>query len=85
MSDLTHRVQRYLGRCVQCHTHYGTFYGVMVHCTPHHVILAPIPYFHLRGPTGPMGGGPPWGGGGWNLAIPLAAILGITAIGIHWW
>jgi hypothetical protein len=39
------------------------------------------------GPYGPMGPGPgsPGPGGGWQLAIPLAAILGITAVGMHWW
>lgn len=39
------------------------------------------------GPGGPMGPGPggPGGGGGWHMAIPLAAILGITALGLHWW
>lgn len=42
------------------------------------------------GPSGPGWGGGGWGGGGggggggWNLAIPLAAILGVTAIGLHW-
>ena len=38
------------------------------------------------GPGGPMGGPGPGGpGGGWHVAIPLAAILGITALGLHWW
>lgn len=31
------------------------------------------------GPVGP--GGP---GGGWHIAVPLAAIIGVTAIGMHW-
>lgn len=43
MSDRSKRLRRYVGRCVQCHTHFGTFHGVMVHCTSHHLILAPIP------------------------------------------
>lgn len=34
-----------------------------------------------QNPYGPPGGPP----NPWHLAIPLAAILGITAIGIHWW
>ncbi|MDQ0188988.1 hypothetical protein JI721_02100 [Alicyclobacillus cycloheptanicus] len=43
------------------------------------------------GPAGPGGPGPggygpgPGGGGGWQIAIPLAAIIGVTAIGMHWW
>ncbi|EPZ48248.1 MULTISPECIES: hypothetical protein [Alicyclobacillus] len=36
------------------------------------------------GPGGPPVP-PPGGGGGWHIAIPLAAIIGITAIGMHWW
>ena len=36
------------------------------------------------GPGGPMGPGG-GGGGGWHVAIPLAAILGVTALGLHWW
>ncbi len=47
------------------------------------------------GPMGPQGPGPgpgpgqgpsgPGPGSGWHMAIPLAAILGITALGMHWW
>jgi|GEM_PF-2226011 len=37
------------------------------------------------GPGGPGGPSPGPGGPGWGLAIPLAAILGITAVGMHWW
>ncbi len=38
------------------------------------------------GPMGPQGPGPGGGGGGgWHMAIPLAAILGITVVGMHWW
>ncbi|MCL6446485.1 MAG: hypothetical protein K6T83_24065 [Alicyclobacillus sp.] len=99
-------VRRFLGHRVQCHTMYGTFHGVIIHCTKHHVILAPIPrifhdptwthydasYPHRQYPMGmgpgpgpgPGPGGPGWGGG-WHMAIPLAAILGITALGMHWW
>lgn len=103
---LSHRfVKKYMGQHVHCHTHYGTFQGVIVHCTKEHVFLAPVtrdgygwgegpmadgrPYpMGPGGPGGPMGPGPGWGGGGgggWHLAIPLAAVLGITALGLHWW
>ncbi|WP_041707948.1 hypothetical protein, partial [Alicyclobacillus acidocaldarius] len=98
-------VREYLGRHVHCHTHFGSFQGMVVHVTRHHLILqnavradAPIPSLdHPRGLFGPgpngMPPGPPqnpYGPPGgpqspWHLAIPLAAILGITAIGIHWW
>jgi hypothetical protein len=104
-------IQKYIGQHVHCHTHYGTFEGVIVHCTKEHIFLAPAvnqpdgegwdgtemasgrPYPlgpggpMGPGPGGPMGPGPGWGGGGggWHLAIPLAAILGITAVGMHWW
>lgn len=95
---LRHYIRRLLGHRVVCQTHYGTFDGVVVHCTKYHVVLAPAhpqammsapygPYDPLRqyppmGPGGPYG---PGGGGGWNVAIPLAAIIGITALGLHWW
>jgi hypothetical protein len=36
------------------------------------------------GPGGPGGFGGPPPGGGWHIAIPIVAILGITAIGMHW-
>ena len=88
------KLRKYIGFHVQCHTHYGTYQGVIVHCTKRHVILAPIQHVSAHGryypmghgpmgPGGPGGPGPGWGGG-WGLAIPLAAILGITAIGMHW-
>ncbi|WDL97973.1 hypothetical protein [Alicyclobacillus sp. ALC3] len=101
-----------VGKQVSCHTHFGVFHGVIVHCTEEHVILAPMfahhvhagpaPYpIHIRaddaqgrwgpggygpGPGGPGPGGPggPGGGGGWHIAVPLAAIIGVTAIGLHW-
>lgn len=108
---LSHRqVKSLLGRQVYCHTHFGTFKGIIIHTTKHHIILGavrdagyPIPaeyplnYWEYRpfgmgpGPYGPMGPGGPGqpgpghGGPGWGLAIPLAAILGITAVGMHWW
>lgn len=115
----THRhVRQLIGQHVQCHTHYGTFQGVIKHCTKDHIILAPAPsygesaYGYGRspelmsddsgrlwgmggpmgpgGPGGPVGPGGPMGPGGgpnspWHFAIPLAAILGITAVGMHWW
>lgn len=116
----SHRhLRQYIGQHVRCHTHYGAFEGVIMHCTKDYVILAPaagirggdehLPQaaglgslpgpadgrpFPMGGPGGPMGGpggpmgpsgGPGWGGGGWHFAIPLAAILGITAVGMHWW
>lgn len=100
-----HHVKRYLHKRVQCHTCFGTFHGIIIHCTKHHIVLGSIgfnrdfePAADMRPyPMGP-GGGPGWGGGpgygggpgpggggGWNIAIPLAAILGITAVGMHWW
>lgn len=99
--SLRKHIQRFVGQHVECHTYYGTFQGVVVHCTKHHVVLAPIhPDIGRRLPpptilTGldaqalrsmQMGpGGPPGPGPGWHMAIPLAAILGITALGLHWW
>lgn len=98
-----------IGKQVSCHTHFGVFHGVIVHCTEQHIILAPmlVPYnpsghapHHAHahrtdeaearwgpggygpGPGGPPGG--PGGGGGWHIAVPLAAIIGVTAIGLHW-
>ncbi|WP_026974001.1 hypothetical protein [Alicyclobacillus contaminans] len=107
---VTHRLlHRFLGQHVACHTHFGTFRGVIVHCSKRYIILGvahrddpvspwtadAIPEPHrpwFGGPPGPAGPGYPPGtgpggnwGGGWGLAIPLAAILGITAIGMHWW
>ncbi|MCL6453613.1 MAG: hypothetical protein K6T78_08310 [Alicyclobacillus sp.] len=103
-----HHIRKLLGQHVHCHTHYGVFEGVILHCTKDYVILAPAgparlpaaegwaadaaadgrPFFG-PGPGGPVGpGGGPMGPGpgpGWHLAIPLAAILGITAVGMHWW
>ncbi|QSO49150.1 hypothetical protein [Alicyclobacillus mengziensis] len=110
----THRhVRPYIGKHVQCHTHFGTFEGIVVHCTKEHLILMPaaqaaahhtmdggMGYGEGRpfgmgpwgggpagpgGPMGPGGQGPAGPGGGWHFAIPLAAILGITAVGMHWW
>lgn len=93
-------VRQYLGQHVQCHTPFGTFQGIVVHLSKHHIILGGIskrsPYemeqatmAYRQMPMGPGGGpvgpgGPP-PGGGWHLAIPIAAILGITAVGMHWW
>ncbi|SHJ97889.1 hypothetical protein [Alicyclobacillus tolerans] len=98
-------IRKMLGQPVACHTHFGIFHGVIVHCTKHHVILMrqtraedwnAIPAeFHAypsqeHRPFGipPYGGGPGtppgWGGGGWHFAIPLAAIIGIAAVGMHW-
>jgi hypothetical protein len=92
---LTHRhMRRLLGQRVQCHTIFGTIHGVIVRCNKHYVILGSGSDPERDGtmeirsyPMGPMGGPglPPGGGGGWQVAIPLAAILGITAIGLHWW
>ncbi|MBX5437832.1 MAG: hypothetical protein IRZ33_11555 [Alicyclobacillaceae bacterium] len=94
--SLRRYVRRFVGQHVQCHTFYGTFQGVVIRCTKHHIILAPIPavytvhgpWPHPRqfpvGPVGPGGPGPGWGSG-WQIAIPLAAIVGITALGMHWW
>lgn len=107
----THRhIRPYIGKHVQCHTHFGTFQGVIVHCTKEHLVLMPVAQTARYGmddgagmddgrpwgmggpgPGGPVGpGGGPMGpggggGGGWHFAIPLAAILGITAVGMHWW
>lgn len=92
--------RKFLGQNVQCHTPFGTFQGVVVHTTKHHIILGRVPardewmmdgvpaaYFPRQMPMGP--GGPGWGGpgggGGWHIAIPIAAIIGITALGLHWW
>ena len=120
--SLRHQVLQYVGQHIQCHTYYGTFHGVVVHCTKHHLILAPLHPHTGRpvpppriitaygrdhyatgggmrpfgmGPMGPQGPGPgpgpgqgpsgPGPGSGWHMAIPLAAILGITALGMHWW
>ncbi len=88
-----HYIRKFLGQHVQCHTHYGTFQGVIVNLTKHHIILGVVPAEHHprqmpMGPGGPMGpgpGGPMGPGGGWHMAIPLAAIIGITALGMHWW
>lgn len=105
---ITHRdIRRYIGQHIHCHTHFGTFQGVIVHISKHHIILGSVTesrpmepsidpmlgtYRFGPGPGGPMGPGPggpggPGGGpgGGWQLAIPLAAIIGITAVGMHWW
>ncbi|WAH35741.1 hypothetical protein [Alicyclobacillus dauci] len=104
---VTHRnVRKYLGQHVQCHTPFGTFQGVVVHLSKHHIILGsvvsreeamasyPEDGMYRFGPMGPGPGGPvgpggptppPGGGGGWHVAIPIAAILGITAVGMHWW
>lgn len=96
-----HHMKRYLWKRIQCHTCFGTFHGVVIRCTKHHIVLGSFGFDRDGVPTadmrpfgmgygpGPMGpGGPGWGGGGgggWNIAIPLAAILGITAVGMHWW
>ena len=96
--------KNYIGQHIQCHTHFGTFQGVVVHLTKHHIILGRVPVSREQvdfNPIvigmedgrpfgfGPMGGGPgpgnPGPGGRWHMAIPLAAILGITAVGMHWW
>lgn len=89
-----HHVRRLLGHTIHCHTPYGTIRGVVIHCTKHHVFLAvhtnrapfrSAPYFARQmpmGPGNPHGMGP---GGGWQMAVPIAAILGITALGLHWW
>ncbi|WP_067932040.1 hypothetical protein [Alicyclobacillus kakegawensis] len=90
---VTHRqVRKLLGQQVQCRTIFGTFHGVVIHCSKHHIILGAVKHpppahkpTYRPYPAGPWGGGPGMPGGGWNLAIPLAAILGITAIGLHWW
>jgi hypothetical protein len=132
---ITHRfLEKFIGQHIHCYTHFGTFRGVIVHCTKRHIILSAAPrtpYMDptwsteemsdarpfLSGPWGPggpgygpgpgpgygpgpgfgpgpgpghgpgPGPGPGWGGGGggWGFAIPLAAILGVTAIGMHWW
>ncbi|WP_074692081.1 hypothetical protein [Alicyclobacillus hesperidum] len=86
-----HDIRKYIGQHVHCHTPFGTFQGIVVHLSKHHLILGSV-----RTPTSlvayeqsepfrqmPMGPGGP--GSGWHFAIPLAAILGITAIGMHWW
>jgi len=89
-----HHIRRLLGHTVHCHTPYGTIRGVVIRCTKHHVFLASVhtpragypnaPYFGRHMPMGP--GGPGMGsGGGWQMAVPIAAILGITALGLHWW
>ncbi|MCL6631564.1 MAG: hypothetical protein K6T63_02945 [Alicyclobacillus herbarius] len=86
-----HHVRKLLGRPVKCHTIFGTFHGIVIHCSKHHIILGAVtsPRQFGTGPYRPypMGpwGGPGMPGGGWHVAIPLAAILGITAIGLHWW
>lgn len=98
---ITHRnVSKYLGQHIHCHTHYGTFQGVIIHLSKHHIILGRVPNrvespgfyptsFEAERQMMPPGPGgqptPPGGGGGWQMAIPLAAILGITAVGMHWW
>lgn len=99
---ITYRhASRYLGKYVQCHTHFGTFQGVIIHLSKHHIILGRVPsrasepeyaissFTSERNMMPPGGGGPktppPGGGGGWHMAIPIAAILGITAVGMHWW
>lgn len=100
---VSHRhVRKYVGQHVHCHTHFGTFQGVIVHVGKHHIILGSVPtrlpgyevdpaaYMERQMPMGPggpggPGGRPPGGGGGWHMAIPIAAILGITAVGMHWW
>lgn len=110
----SHRnARQYIGQHVHCHTHFGTFEGVILHCTKEHLILAPVQktaqpnmaggmpgagmpmtvdpdrYGPGPGPGGQGGPGGPGGqggpGSGWHFAIPLAAILGITAVGMHWW
>lgn len=100
---ITYRhASRYLGQHVQCHTHFGTFQGIVIHLSKHHIILGRVPnrstmpeypayatssYADNRKmmPPGPGGPQPPPPGGGWHMAIPIAAILGITAVGLHWW
>lgn len=111
-----HHAKKYLYQHVQCHTCFGTFHGVIIRCTKHHIVLGSIGFdrvpivddelrpYPMGGPMGPggghgwggggggpmgPGGGHGWGGGGggpgWGIAVPLAAILGITAVGMHWW
>lgn len=97
---ISHRhVKKYLHKHIQCQTCFGTFHGVIIHCTKHHIVLGSVgfdraddegypvrPYPMMGpGPGGPGPGGPGWGGGGpWSIAIPIAAIIGITAVGMHW-
>lgn len=102
MSLRRHFLQ-FVGQHVECHTYYGSFHGVIVHCTKHHLILRPIhpgpnrlvppPAIlvadastgYRQMPMGPMGPGQGGQGpNGWQMAIPLAAILGVTALGLHW-
>lgn len=108
--EMYREYRRHLGQHIQCHTHCGTFEGVVVYCSKNHIILNRVPMhgeemrsindsydgldyrFGPGGPYGPGGYGPGPGGpggpnfgGGWHMAIPLAAILGITAVGMHWW
>ncbi|WP_067619326.1 hypothetical protein [Alicyclobacillus acidiphilus] len=99
---ITYRdIRPYIGQHIQCHTHFGTFQGVIIHISKHHIILGSVkdarPYVDPvlgeyrpmpmgpGGPVGPGGPGGPGGPSGWQLAIPIAAILGITAVGMHWW
>jgi hypothetical protein len=106
--EMYHELRKHLGRHIHCHTQYGMFEGVVVHCSKNHIILDRVPTreeemqsisdsyeldLHRPYPMGPMGPGGPLGpgpggpnfGGGWHMAIPLAAIVGITAVGMHWW
>jgi len=95
-----HHIRQWLGHHVHCHTQYGNITGIVVHYTKHHVFLLPIhvqrdvenasweiPVDHRPLPMGPVGpSGPrPGYGPAWHLAIPVAAILGITALSMHAW
>ncbi|MCL6593860.1 MAG: hypothetical protein K6T31_07780 [Alicyclobacillus sp.] len=78
-----------LGCPVCCDTPCGPVYGVVTGCTPTHLWLAPlpaplrlVPSWSARAAGQPSGH---WAAAGWNLAVPLAAILGVSALSVYWW
>ncbi|MCL6636676.1 MAG: hypothetical protein K6T26_01895 [Alicyclobacillus sp.] len=81
--------QALLGSPVCCDTPYGPVCGVVIGCTSTHLWLAPLPgplcpapRWTYRAAKRPPGH---WAAAGWNLAVPLAAILGISALSVYWW
>ncbi|WP_027410668.1 hypothetical protein [Anoxybacteroides tepidamans] len=73
---------RYRGQVVRIHDRFGNVHiGRITRVTPNRVYILPAGRRNLGG----FGYGFGWGWGwGWGYGIALAAIVGITLIGLFW-